>query len=429
VKTKLSADAGLVFGILLVVMAVIVAGAFVAPAREDRDPTPSTENNGSAGAKGAYLLLSRLGYRVEQWNQPIKALGDQPVKALSTTSAAHTTLILADARMSDIREEATALTTFLNHGGRVVATGPISALMVPDAHIGAPSHFYTALCYTTPQGLSALARAGRVEMPVTVRWNSDAPSLRVDQSCGDDAVVVHYPVGQGEVIWWSSSAPLSNRGLRNGANLKLLLASIGEPGRTVLFDEYIHGGQQDLWDTARGTPAAAMGWQLAAVALLLVASFGRRSGPLRGLVQIPRTSPLEFAESMGELYRKADAVSVATGCAERRLMHFLEYEGGIPRETLRRTPEEIAQAVSQRFLYRDAALAMDLKAAREAEFNKLSAKSALGLIRRIDQHMARLGYGETGGTRETFASSSTRSSNRGSSNKGSGNKGQGEARD
>jgi hypothetical protein len=83
-------------------------------------------------------------------------------------------------------------------------------------------------------------------------------------------------------------------------------------------------------------------------------------------------------------------VSVATGCAERRLMHFLEYEGGIPHETLRRSPEEIAQAVGQRFLYRDAALAMDLKAAREAEFNKLSAKSALGLIRRIDQHMVKL---------------------------------------
>ena len=381
-KTRLSADTGLVIGVVLVVVAVIVAGAFVAPAREDRDPTPSTENNGSAGAKGAYLLLSRLGYRVDRW--------DQPVKALSTTSAVHTTLILADARMSDIREEATALTTFLDHGGRVVATGPISALMLPDAHIGGPSHFYTALCYTTPQGLSALARAGRVAMPVTVRWNSDAPSLRVDQSCGDDAVVVHYPVGQGEVIWWSSSAPLSNRGLRNGANLKLLLASVGEPGRTVLFDEYIHGGRQDLWETARGTPAAAMGWQLAAVALLLIASFGRRNGPLRGLVQIPRTSPLEFAESMGDLYRKADAVSVATGCAERRLMHFLEYEGGIPHETLRRSPEEIAQAVGQRFLYRDAALAMDLKAAREAEFNKLSAKSALGLIRRIDQHMVKL---------------------------------------
>jgi Domain of unknown function (DUF4350) len=421
VRTKLSADAGLVFGILLVVMAVIVAGAFVAPAREDRDPTPSTENNGSAGAKGTYLLLSRLGYHVDRW--------DQPVKALSTTSAAHTTLILADARMSDIREEVTALTTFLNHGGRVVATGPISALMVPDAHIGAPSHFYTALCYTTPQGLSALARAGRVAMPVTVRWNSDAPSLRVDQSCGDDAVVVHYPVGQGEVIWWSSSAPLSNRGLRNGANLKLLLASIGEPGRIVLFDEYIHGGRQDLWDTARGTPAAAMGWQLAAVALLVVASFGRRSGPLRGLVQVPRTSPLEFAESMGDLYRKADAVSVATGCAERRLMHFLEYEGGIPRETLRRSPEEIAQAVSQRFLYRDAALAMDLKAAREAEFNKLSAKSALGLIRRMDQHMAKLAALMRHSQTARQDQATQRSSKTGSSNMGSGNKGQGEARD
>src|SRR5262249_51074193 len=155
-------------------------------------------------------------------------------------------------------------------------------------------------------------------LAVPIRWKSDSVSVRVDQTCGDDAVIVHYASGKGEVVWWSSSDPLSNRGLKQDASLKLFLASLGGQDRTVLFDEYIHGARPDLWTTASGTPVKALEWQLVAVAALLIFSFGRRNGPLRSLVRTPRTSPLEFAESMGDLYRKAGAVSVATNCAERR---------------------------------------------------------------------------------------------------------------
>ena len=144
----------------------------------------------------------------------------------------------------------------------------------------------------------------------------------------------------------------------------------------------------------KGTPVTALCWQLAAVALLLVLSFGRRSGPLRTLTAASRTSPLEFAESMGALYQKAGAADVAVGAAERRLMEFLHEEGGIPRETLRNGPnsgpEAIAAAVAARFFYTTPDFAVDLKAAREAEFSKLSAKGALELVRRIDGHIAKL---------------------------------------
>jgi hypothetical protein len=158
----------------------------------------------------------------------------------------------------------------------------------------------------------------------------------------------------------------------------------------ILFDEYIHGARTDLWATAAGTPVAALGWQLAAIAALLVFSFGRRNGPLRTLVQAPRTSPLEFAESMGDLYRKAGAVNVATSCAERRLFHFLEYEGGIPRETLQSSPEIIAEAVAQRFHYGSPGFTADLQATQQAEFAKYSARSGLELVKRVDGHIAKL---------------------------------------
>jgi len=377
-----SGDIRLLIWVAAAALAVIVVGAFFAPAREDNNPTPSTDNSGSHGAKAAFLLLQQLGYQSSRW--------DRPAKDLSEIDASHTTLILADAYSTDVQAEQPGIDSFLRRGGRVLATGAISAGMLPDSHIAAPNRIYTSLCYTTPQGLSSLARAGRVAMAVPVRWNANDVTRQIDQSCGDDAVVVHYQVGNGEVVWWSSAAPLSNRGLKEDASLRLFLASIGSPGRRILFDEYIHGARPDLWSTAAGTPVKALAWQLAALVVLLILSFGRRSGPLRVPAQVPRTSPLEFAESMGDLYRKAGAVNVATGAAERRLMEFLEREGGIPRATLRSTPEAIAEIVSQRFQYASAGLVEDLRAAHQADYTKLTARSGLGLVRRIDRHIANL---------------------------------------
>ncbi len=379
---KLSGDTRILIWVAAAVMVVIIVGAFLAPAREDSDFTPSTYNSGTHGAKAAWLLLSDLGYRTDRW--------ERPAKDLSETDAPHTTLILADALPLDLLKEKVGVGDFLDRGGRVLATGAVSTAMLPEANIAAPNHIYSELCYTTPQGLSPMARAGRVGMPVPIRWKSDGVNLHIDQNCGDDAVVVHYASGKGEVVWWSSSAPLSNGGLKEDPSLKLFLASIGGRDRTVLFDEYIHGARPDLWSTVAGTPVRALEWQLAAVAVLLILSFGRRNGPLRALVRAPRTSPLEFAESMGDLYRKAGAVNVATGSAERRLMQFLEHEGGIPRETLRSSPEAIAQAVADRFRYVSPDFVEDLKAAQQAEFTKYSARSGLRLVKRIDEHIAKL---------------------------------------
>jgi len=379
---KLSGDTRILIWVAAAVLVVIIVGAFFAPAREDNDPTPSIDNNGSHGAKAAFLLLQQLGYKTEPW--------DRPAKELSDADASHTTLILADASLMDVAQEKPAIENFLRHGGRVLATGSVSAALLPQSYVGPPNRLYTDLCYTTPQGLSPMARAGRVAMDVPIRWNRDDVNLRVDQSCSDDAVVVHYPVGSGEAVWWASAAPLTNRGLREDASLKLFLASVGGPQQRVLFDEYIHGARPDLWSTAAGTPVKALEWQLAVVAVLLALSFGRRTGPLRIPVETPRTSPLEFAESMGDLYRNAGAINVATSAAERRLMQFLEHEGGISRETLRSTPEAIAEAVSQRFQYPSAGFVEDLKAARQSEYAKLTARSGLGLVKRIDRHIANL---------------------------------------
>ena len=377
---RLNNDARILLWVTAGVLVLILVTAFLAPARGDYDYVPSTWNTGSAGAKAAYLLLPQLGYKTARW--------EQPAAKLTQVDAAHTTLVLADAYMSSVRSEEKGIADFLQRGGRVVATGAASALLLPSSSIKQTQRLFTALCYTTPESLSPMGRAGVVAMPASIQWSGTR--AQVDQACGSDAVVVHYSVGAGEVIWWSSAAPLSNRGLRQDPDLRLLLASVDAPGRTVLFDEYIHGERKSLIATMNGTPVFAICWQLGLVSLLLILSFSRRIGPIRALVTTPRTSPLEFAESMGALYGKAEATSVAVGAAERRLKDFLHNEGGIPLETLCSGPEAIAAAVAERFNGPQHDLEIDLKAAREAEVAKLKRKAALDLVRRLDGHIAGL---------------------------------------
>jgi hypothetical protein len=368
------------------IVALIVATGLLAPARQDNDPTPSTWNSGRAGAKAAWLLLGQLGYREVRW--------ERPEAELAGVDAAHTTLVLADPSPSIAvvkeKQRREPFEAFLRRGGRIVATGQVAPLLLPDAKVESANRFYDALCDTTPEGPDPLARAGSLSMRAPVQWTRQDPSVRIAQRCGGSAVVVSYPVGQGEVIWWASATPLTNEGLRQDGNLRLLLASVGGRDRTVYFDEYMHGISDSAWSAARGTPLTGMILQACLVALLLLFSFSRGSGPHRALVQPPRTSPLEFVESMGALYARAGASSVAVSAALRRLIEFLGHEGGLPRETLREGPAAVAAAVSARFGGEPGGLASDLEAARQAQYDRLRSQEALKLVRRLDEHVARL---------------------------------------
>ena len=374
----------IVFTVSVIVLIVITG--ILAPNREDRDFVPTTWNTGRAGARAAWLLLGDLGYRTVLW--------ERPESELSTVDAAHATLVAAEpspafAALSD-KNRTEPFADFLRHGGRILATGPGGAYLLPDAKVGESRRFYTGLCDTTPASPDALGRAGSVSMAVPMRWTRDDPRVRVAQRCGDDAVVVSYPVGSGEAIWWASSTPLSNEGLREDGNLRLLLASVGGADRTIYFDEHLHGMNADPWSAAHGTPVTALIVQSCCVGALLLFSFSRGAGPRRALVQPPRASPLEFVESMGALYARAGVSRVAIAAAERRLTEFLSHEGGIPMETLRSGSAAIATAVAARFGCDTRALAADLEAARQAEYDARRPAEALVLVRRLDQHIAQL---------------------------------------
>jgi hypothetical protein len=266
--------------------------------------------------------------------------------------------------------------------------------LLPEGRTHGPTVAHSQLCYTTAEGQGPLAQAGQVSFQDSGAWDEKAsklgPKLHVEQRCGDDAVVVSYAVGKGEAIWWSSTLPLSNRGLHEDASLRLVLATVGAPGRTVLFDEFFHGEEGGRWSMTKGLPLWWMLGQFGLIGVLLVFSFSRRNGPLRSPVTVPRTSPAEFAESMGHLYERAGATSAATGMARRRLLRFLQTAGGVPRATIDEGPAAIAEGLRERFGGEWSGLRKHLADAAEAEHGEIAPRSALKLVQALDEDYERL---------------------------------------
>lgn len=374
------------------VLLVIAAASLLAPANDDSDKSPTTYNSGTAGIKAAYLLLSDLGYSSERW--------EQPPSALAGVDAPHAMVIYANPDVPSEKYDAVKadIAAFLQRGGRVLTTGPAGATLLPGGTIAPGTQPFEKLCLTTPEGRGALARAGQVNIAEPVRWDTLTPAVHVEQWCGGDAVVVSYQVGKGTAIWWSSTQPLTNLGLKDDASLKLFLASVDyshvqDPNHSrphVFFDEYFHGIQTSLSDYTRGLPLTQIAWQVAVVALLLIFSYSRRNGPIRLPTHVPRTSPIEFAESMGQLYRKAGATQAATEGARRRLLRFLIDRCGLPRSVAQSDAATIAQALNSRYPGDWTELAEHLSQAADAQYQSLAPRSALTLVKALDRDLKTL---------------------------------------
>ena len=379
----------------LVCLLLVVAVAVFAPGAED-DPTPATWNTGKAGARAALLLLGSLGYHAAASDRPLPELSSLP-------DAAHTTLILAEPQLpaDDLKPDRAALDAFLKHGGAVLATGLAGASLLDRPEVHASPRMFQSLCLTVPEGRSPLARAGSVPIAVPVSWTGEpSTSAQVSQRCGDEAVVVRWRVGAGTATWWSSATPLGNQGLHNDASLRLLLASLAPfsgdaaaPGRTILFDESLHGADAAQASPLQELPLPMLLGQAALVAALLLFSYSRRHGPVRGAASSPaRTSPLEFAWSMGALYSRAGAGSAPVEAAERRLLRVLATAGGLPQSVLVAGPAAICTALRNRFGEQEAwgILERDLARAAHAAEAKSSTAETLSLVRALDAHAAAL---------------------------------------
>ncbi len=391
-KTKLGglgSDQRLILILMAMMLVLIVGISVLSPQQEADSPTPTSDNTGPLGTKAAYLTLEGLGHRTSQWKKSLEELNG----ALSDERAANTTLVLMEPvyDATQMGELKTQITRFLSRGGRVLTTGADGARLVGGKTEN--PELLQSLCHTTPESDSALSRAGKVEISDHAAWKVDdkefaGADLDVAQRCGKDAAVVQFTSGKGRVVWWTAETPMANVELKQDAALKLVLASVGE-GRDVVFDEALHEITRTKWDATKGLPILWVSLQTIALLVLLVLSFSRRRGPIRMPVALPRSSPVEFATSMGDLYEKGQATSAVTEAARRRLQRVLMRDVGLPQETIKAGPEAIAEALKARLGSSTTGLAEDvaahLREANEAVHAKVSQKSALTLARALSE--------------------------------------------
>lgn len=363
---KLLATIGIVFAVLIALTALL------SPPSDKETGVPTTYSATSGGAKGAYLLLKESGYQVQRWEQSPAELPEAPDGVL---------LILAEPVVPPREEETFALHRFLTNGGRVLVAGG-SNRYVPEFD-GEPDLKAIEWKDFRAQLPSALTRgAPQVRMAPRFHWKL-RHSGHLALYAGDDGVVaVTYPVGKGKVIWWASATPLTNAGISQSHNLEFLLDSIGDPRSVrVLWDEYFHGQQRSLWTLVRSTPVPFALAQLGVFALAVVMTYSRRNGPVRMPREESRLSTLEFVETLGALYRKADAGSVAVDIALARLRFDASRRFGLP---VRSSIDDIAQATAGRLGLTDSTFLETLKAAESASHDpELSHTQALAIVRKL----------------------------------------------
>ena len=200
--------------------------------------------------------------------------------------------------------------------------------------------------------------------------------------------------------WWASSTPLENGSLARAHNLDLFLNALGpRNGHHFYWDESLHGEIRSTWSYASGPALTMLQLGLPVLALLVILSFSRRSGPVRDLTPPDRATPIEFLQALGSLYRNAGAASTAVAIAwERFRRHTLRLCG------LRAAPvgsAELAAAIRRRFPHADPELEADLAACEDAAWgDSVRPREALKLVQKLHRHQQLLNADAKSGRRQ-----------------------------
>jgi hypothetical protein len=361
----------------LVLALAVLMGVFGRNQNDDNNPMPSSFLTGKHGARAAFEMLVASGYNVERWEQPLSELAEQ--------ADAHTVVILAEPLLATT-DDMKAVQAILEHGGRVLATGIDGGLILPDEAVQPPDRLTLAACELSAQGLDPLAGSGEVWMVPAAGWKLSSPRYRVEYDCGGQPSVVEYSVGAGRAVWWASSTPLENGSIGRAGNLDLFLNTLGSrAGSHVYWDESLHGDVHSNWFYVRGTTLNVLVAGLIVLALLMLFSFSRRSGPVRDLPLQARASPVEFLDALGSLYAKAGASATAVSLAYDRFRQRMGDLCGL--RGMQMNAAELAVALRRRFPQAGAELEADLAAGEEARWDdELYPKRALAIVQALSRH-------------------------------------------
>ena len=366
--------------LLICLSAVVVLAAVMAffgrNQNSDDNTVPSSYLTGRHGARAAYELLQSSGYNVQRWEDRLSTLAAQ---------ADETTVVILAEPIFTSTDDVKALRQIVAQGGRVLLTGFTGGQLAPGGDVRSPMQFQAA-CKLTPQGLDPLAASGEVWMVPEASWGAEQPRTRVQYNCVSAPAVVEYALGKGHVVWWASSTPLENGSIARANDLNFFLNALGpRDGHKFYWDESLHGEVRTMWYFARGPALSLLIGGVIGIALLIVLSFSRRSGPLRDLPVPVRATPVEFLEALGSLYAEAGASATAVELALERFRRKMGDLCGLKGSKMR--AEDLAAALRRRFPQVGNDLEKDLADCEEAVHDdQLQPKRALLLVQALSRH-------------------------------------------
>ena len=365
-----------VSGLALVVMLSATVTVLSPPASDGLGPGSSFSLDPD-GSAAAYATLQSLGYRVTRSFDAIASLAVMP-------SPSDTVLVLADPEDRASEGDRRALQAFVSAGGTVLATGCQAESFL-----------------TSREGAHAVATAGGFEeQPFAAGFPSPltagAPRISMDTVCarpdldsryitlygeGGVSVVRAARIGKGLAVWWAGTTPILNRAIDAAGHVELLLNVVGAKDRAILWDEFYHGQRRSLYSYAKLTPLPWLLAQAGLIAAVAAAMFVRRRAPVLDRFVEPRTSPLEFVDTMAGLYARAGAAGDAVATARARLRRLLLDATGLAASV---DDAGLAAAAAGRMRVDASQLDAALRASdRRGVDVKMTADEALPLVRRL----------------------------------------------
>jgi hypothetical protein len=370
------------------VLVVLTAGlAFVGGDPQEHGMSiPSTYSASPGGARAAYLLLEELHYKVSRWERSPTELpiGD-----------AGAVLIIADPLEAPTKEEVAALQDFVAKGGQVIFTGERIKSFFLKAKVDEkfPEAEWQTFAANIPSNYTA--GAPKIVLQTGTAWQTPEASQLALYGDAGSPVVVSWRIGDGRILWWAAATPLTNSGISREGNLNFFRNAMNFPlpdektAVKIYWDEYFHGERTSLWSYVRKTPVAWGLMQISILGLIVIFTFGRRSGPVVLPPVISRLAPLEFVDTLGGLYERAGAEPAVVGFVYQRFRATLSRQLRISSSA---SDTELAEAVENRLGWKESGLKTTLARALVASrARKVTPQEALGLVRELEQYEEQLG--------------------------------------
>ena len=370
-------DRKLFLGALAVFVALIIGSALLGGEGGQNIDLPSSYSTNSGGAKAAYLLLQEAGYKLQRWERPLDHL----------PHGSGQIVILAEPNEAPTAADRKRLKAFLWEGGRIIATGMFAGTYLPESR-SIPDFVHGSVWITASAvSPSPITRAApQITIGPEAEWSAESGAYPL-YADGARNLVVKYPYGRGEVLWWASATPLTNAGLREKGNLEFFLACLGDSSHPILWDEYIHGYRETLGASVAHSPVKWIVLQLALLALAVVITFSRRSGPTLSPVTDVRLSPLEFVQTLGGLYERSSTASIAVDICYQRFRYWLTRRLGLSSKV---SINDLEASVRERWPDADERFAAILRRCESAKNDPyLQGNEALYLVQELDQYATR----------------------------------------